>query len=567
MDMFQKIQKYSFTIQIIVLSALLTLSALMVYRFFKADMIRGVSREEQNIESLILRTYAREYQRIGLLIQSLQQMDVSDDKALAQSINSLMGGYGPDGQIPSIISGITSFPASSLASDEPVREGEFQIRTVNSDKNLPPVSILRYSPPERPDLLIQLILDRDGMLENYIKPAVEESLEEYNLQWITLETGREISDRRDERKNRDFPFRPLAALTGWPHNSGSDLLIPLPDEFENHRPFIPADKTEGGSDRSQPDDGVYRDRVFDVKPDFNPFRWSDKALVLGFEDAPYYRDIERKAALTWLLSNLILLGTALVFLTLILQMKRLKTIRSREKEFVSSMTHELRTPLTVIQSAADNLSKGIIPPDRVARYGLVMKDQVGRLGGMIEEILLFSSMEGNHSKPREQVDLHLDELLKDLETGVNSLAEDRGVSLHWDAEGFPPGVKSYPDEIKLILNNLIGNALHHGAGSPVRIRVVCRSRGTIVATVEDDGSGIPPREQKYVFDPFYRTLLTREKQTRGSGLGLHISLKKTKLLGGTLKLESPYERLDGVKTPGCRFTLTVPCSFQAEEDK
>ncbi len=553
--MLQKIKDYSFTLQILLLTVLLTCGAVFVFRFFKTEMIRGVFREEQVLESAVFRTYSRENQRIGLLIQSLKQLDLSSEEALQRSLAALTTGYGPDGQIPHIIGEVPV-----ILNEDPLRPGEFQIRTTRGGQDLPEVSLLLYTPSERPELLIQVILDREGIVENYIKPAVREALEGYSLSWITPDPEQIIPHGRD-RDLRAFPFRPLAALTGWTHDSSVDFVIPLPDEFDLHRPFIPDDR--GESPRDGETSVINPD--FTVKPDQVPSTRFGTALVLGYDDAPYYRDIERKTALTWLLSNLILAGTGLVFLILIMQMRRLKTIRSLEKEFVASMTHELRTPLTVIQSAADNLSSGIIPPEKVERYGRVMKDQAGRLSGMIEEILLFSSMEGRHNGSREQVDLRIDSLLEDLKAGLSPLADEKNTRIIWDGEGFPEGVMSYPEETKLILNNLISNALYHGGGSPVRVVFRCRTSGTLAVTVEDEGAGIPAREQKKVFEPFYRTLYSRENQTRGSGLGLHIALKKARVLGGTLKLESPYER-NGVRVTGCRFTLSLPCTFAPGEN-
>jgi signal transduction histidine kinase len=76
--------------------------------------------------------------------------------------------------------------------------------------------------------------------------------------------------------------------------------------------------------------------------------------------------------------------------------------------------------------------------------------------------------------------------------------------------------------------------------------------------VEDDGRGIAKHEAALVFEPFYRDETSRALHEKGSGLGLFIARRKARLLGGDLKLESPYERMDALRRHGCRFILEIP---------
>jgi signal transduction histidine kinase len=81
-------------------------------------------------------------------------------------------------------------------------------------------------------------------------------------------------------------------------------------------------------------------------------------------------------------------------------------------------------------------------------------------------------------------------------------------------------------------------------------------------TVDDDGRGISAKEAKKVFEPFYRDLVSRANQEKGSGLGLFLAQRQARRMGGDLKLESPWRRLDGSRRSGCRFQTVVP--FTAE---
>jgi signal transduction histidine kinase len=561
---------YSTLLQITVLLILTGVASLMLYRFFKSDLIQNNYREVQKLESVVLGTYAREYQRMILLIQTIQKLDSTSDENLQASLDSLVADYGPDGQIPFLIRE-ASFSHRDPFSEEYLKEGEFSIQSAPSLETGTFQTILYHTPRGRADISLQVTLDTEGMARYYIQPAVEESLPGYSLQWIDIRDNPDMNDKNLYESEENIRFHPLAALIGWPHQEDADLFIPLPIEFDNRHPFIPGDKEMLENESANPDEILkdFKDRIFPIRPEMNPIIKSDRILSIGFDKAPYYADLEKKTALYWLLSNLVIMGTALVFLLLMIQMKKLKRMRSRENEFVASMTHELRTPLTVIQSAADNLSIGIIAPEKVARYGQVMKDQVQRLSAMVEEILLFSSMEGNHQKQTSQIDLDMTALVDELKGRFATWAEDKGIKISWNLEGFPESVTGYPDETKLILSNLIGNAMTHGcptASSPLRIKFRYLIAGKLRVTIEDEGPGIPPAEQKKIFDPFYRTLFTREHQIRGSGLGLFIARKKTELLGGTLRLESPYKKLSPEKQKGCRFVLDLPCQCKTTED-
>ena len=95
-------------------------------------------------------------------------------------------------------------------------------------------------------------------------------------------------------------------------------------------------------------------------------------------------------------------------------------------------------------------------------------------------------------------------------------------------------------------------------GELVRVIGKARLPDSIEFFVEDDGRGIPKAEAALVFDAFYRDEASRARHEKGSGLGLFIARRKARLLGGDLVLESPYERVDGVRRPGLPLHLTLP---------
>jgi two-component system sensor histidine kinase MtrB len=104
--------------------------------------------------------------------------------------------------------------------------------------------------------------------------------------------------------------------------------------------------------------------------------------------------------------------------------------------------------------------------------------------------------------------------------------------------------------VERILRNLIGNAIEHGEGKPVKVRLATRE-GAVAITVRDYGIGLQPGEEKLVFNRFWRADQSRARQTGGTGLGLSISVEDARLHGGWLEAW-------GAPGQGAQFRLTLP---------
>lgn len=269
---------------------------------------------------------------------------------------------------------------------------------------------------------------------------------------------------------------------------------------------------------------------------------------------------ENYITLQWLATLLLLIGIGVTYIFILNQVKNLKRLRQKEKMFVATITHELRTPLTVINTAADNIQSGTVQPERLKTYGDLIKDQSKRLTNMVEGILLFSRFEGKKERPPKLAPVNLQNLQIDLER----LNEDLDINIP-----IQDPILSDRESIYQILSNLINNATKHayklGESGPIRLRTHIKMPNRVIFSVEDDGLGLERGDKRYIFKPFYRAKRSYEEQRKGSGLGLYISWNRAKLLGGELRVESPYERPDGTKRPGCRFILELPYNTVDED--
>ncbi len=254
---------------------------------------------------------------------------------------------------------------------------------------------------------------------------------------------------------------------------------------------------------------------------------------------------------------------------------RSERYRRREREFVATMSHELRTPVSIIRSIAENLADGVpVAPSRLSEYGALIREQSERLGRMVESILMTSGMSRGVDYRMKSVPTDVGAVIEDAVRVLDPSAREAGVSVRVvvDVAAGDEDFITDPTALRLIVENLTINAIRHGfpaAGRRPNVEVrasVGVDRDGVVAgresrilrlAVQDEGPGVPQHEQRRVFDAFYRMQSARDGRTPGAGLGLHLVRRAAGLLGGAVRVESPYTR-DGVSISGARFVVELP---------
>jgi signal transduction histidine kinase/DNA-binding response OmpR family regulator len=206
-------------------------------------------------------------------------------------------------------------------------------------------------------------------------------------------------------------------------------------------------------------------------------------------------------------------------------------------QFLSTMSHELRTPLNAVLGFSDLLAD--------ARYGPLNEKQLRYInhihtGGkhllsLISDILDLSKIEAGRMElamenlavqPTFAEVISVMQPLADKKSHVLSTSADAGLAVRADAT-----------RLKQVLMNLLGNAIKFTPNGG-RIELAARLlEGKVRVEVRDNGPGIPPDEQKRIFEAFYR-LRESGKKSEGTGLGLAITQRLVELHGGELRLES-----------------------------
>src|SRR6266403_2280482 len=205
--------------------------------------------------------------------------------------------------------------------------------------------------------------------------------------------------------------------------------------------------------------------------------------------------------------------------------------------FLSTMSHELRTPLNAVMGFSDLLADKRYGElnERQQRYVSHINTGGRHLLKLINDILDLSKIEAGRLELSCE-DLSVTNIFGEVLSALRPLADkktqalssnaDRGLAVHAD-----------PMRFKQVLLNLVGNAIKF---TPQNGHIVLEAQqlgNEIQVKVRDDGPGIPPEEQKRIFDAFYRLRKSGEG-VEGTGLGLAITDSLVKLQGGTLGLES-----------------------------
>ncbi len=231
------------------------------------------------------------------------------------------------------------------------------------------------------------------------------------------------------------------------------------------------------------------------------------------------------------------------------QIRQLEEFGALQRRFTSDVSHELRTPLTTVRMAADVLhaSREEFPPG-LARSAELLVDELDRFEQLLTDLLEISRLDAGVAElAAEELDVAV--VLDNAVEAVRGLADDTGTELQLD---LPTGILAEIDSrrVERIVRNLVANAIDHGEGAAVQVRLAADER-SVAVLVRDHGMGLRPGEAGLVFNRFWRADSSRARRSGGTGLGLSIALEDARLHGGWLQAWGEPGR-------GATFRLTLP---------
>jgi signal transduction histidine kinase len=205
------------------------------------------------------------------------------------------------------------------------------------------------------------------------------------------------------------------------------------------------------------------------------------------------------------------------------------------KRFIADAAHELRTPITALGLEVNNLARGQ-DLAQMQHSAERLKLSVQRAQHLLQQMLTLTRLEAcTQPRPLQPVDLQA--LAQTAMVGLSALASHRGVEFALACCNQSAVVQGDPDDLRLLLDNLLGNALKFSPENAVVEMRLLRDEQHLTLLLRDHGPGIAPALRERIVLPFVRA----DSAIEGAGLGLTIATDVVRNHGATLTLEDPSD--------------------------
>ena len=238
---------------------------------------------------------------------------------------------------------------------------------------------------------------------------------------------------------------------------------------------------------------------------------------------------------------LLAMGLLLSWLML-LQMQAAEEAQQRssrqQQEFIANMSHELRSPLHVIIGYSDLLREGSYGALTARQTEVVQRtNERGReLLALIDATLDLSRLEARRVRLVGE-EVRLSTLIDELASDFRAVPQKPDLQLGFDVPADLPPLRTDPMKLKMVLKNLVGNAIKFTDRG--RVTVAARADdGRVEISVADTGIGIAPEAMPIIFEAFRQADNSTTRRHGGVGLGLYITRRLLDLLGGTITVDS-----------------------------
>ena len=243
------------------------------------------------------------------------------------------------------------------------------------------------------------------------------------------------------------------------------------------------------------------------------------------------------------------LGSAINHMT-----EQLERVEQSREEFVSNVSHELKTPLSAIKVLTESLLfQENVPEEMYKEFFTDINSEVDRLNNIINDLLTLVKLDQKEI-PMNIRTMNLNQLIQAILKRLSPLAKQKNIKLTYEGK---TEIDVEVDEVKLTLaiSNLIENGIKYTPdGGSVHVALNSDHQDAFI-TIKDTGLGISPDEQGRIFERFYRTDKTRNRETGGTGLGLAITYKTIVMHNGRITMESEEQK-------GTKFLVKIPLRHQ-----
>jgi signal transduction histidine kinase len=225
---------------------------------------------------------------------------------------------------------------------------------------------------------------------------------------------------------------------------------------------------------------------------------------------------------------------------------------SRAKsDFIASMSHELRTPLNAIIGYTGLVRDGLAGPTTVRQEDFLgrIRSSADHLLGLIEDVLSLSRIEAGEIAIRWSLTDAYD-AMRETAVMVEPAARAKNLTLVVDVPPKPISIETDRQRLHQCLINLANNAVKYTDTGSVRMQA-CVDGEVVIFEVTDSGLGIAPEHMDRIFDAFWQVEQSTTRRVGGAGLGLNVTRRLARLLGGEVSARS-------VAGEGSTFSLRLP---------
>jgi signal transduction histidine kinase/BarA-like signal transduction histidine kinase len=212
--------------------------------------------------------------------------------------------------------------------------------------------------------------------------------------------------------------------------------------------------------------------------------------------------------------------------------------------FLSNMSHDMRTPMNAIIGFTELASHHLQEPERVQDYLQKITQASNHLLSLINDVLDMSHIESGKLELEEKPE-NLQDIIRNLQSIIQTNAEEKDLALHVDMEGIQDPLVSC-DRLRLnqILLNLTSNAIKYtNPGGDIFIKVMQfpaleRDYGRYEFSIRDTGIGMSQEFASHIFEPFTREKTSTISGIQGTGLGMSITKNIVEMMGGTIEVQT-----------------------------
>jgi len=228
----------------------------------------------------------------------------------------------------------------------------------------------------------------------------------------------------------------------------------------------------------------------------------------------------------------------------------------QRKKFITSIAHELRTPLAFLRT---NNEVALYESDINPQHKQVLHDNIAEIKHIthiLNNLVVFSRVDAAESLIFEP--LNTTPLLESVLKKLTAFAIKHQVTVNLGRAYIPP-IYANKTAIEQVFYNIIKNAIAYSKPEGGIVSITQAVKGAdVVIVIEDEGVGMPQKDIKYIFEPFFRTDTASAQNSNGTGLGLSLVFEIIKIHKGVVRVAST----EGI---GTTFTIHLPLAHSSSD--